>query len=79
MRKDLAQAAELYQEAADQEDADGQYRLGACYEKGAGGRRDLAKARALYQLAAEQNHRKAKEALKKLKKPGLLGGLLGRK
>ena len=70
---------ELYREAADREDEDGQYRLGACYEAGLGVKRDLAKAREFYKAAAGQGHEKAREALKKMKKPGFLSGLLGRK
>ena len=67
----------LYQEAADREDAEGQYRLACCCEKGVGIKRDPEKARELYLLAADQGHEKAREALKKKKKPGILGGLLG--
>ena len=56
MPKDLGKAAELYQKAADQGNADGQDSLGSLYEHRQGVIKDLGKAVELYQKAADQGH-----------------------
>jgi hypothetical protein len=52
--EDLAEAARLYRLAADQGNADAQYRLGMMYMEGTGVGRDLVEAARLLRLAADQ-------------------------
>lgn len=49
-------AADLYQKAADQNNADGQYGLSTMYAKGEGVKKDLEKATHWLKKAAEQQH-----------------------
>ena len=51
--RNKAKAVERYTRAADQGDTDAQYRLGMCYEEGAGVERDTAKAVEWYKRAAD--------------------------
>ena len=59
MPKDLGKAAELYQKAADQGNADAQVNLGWLYQMGEGVPKDLRKAAELYQKAADQGNARA--------------------
>ena len=53
--KDLGKAAELFQKAADQGNAEAQNNLGLCYENGEGVPKDLGKAAELWQKAADRD------------------------
>jgi TPR repeat protein len=64
--KDLGKAAELYQKAADQGNANAQNNLGVSYENGQGVPKDLRKAAELYQKAADQGNQSAIGSLKRL-------------
>ena len=56
MEKDVEEAAELYQQSAEQGHADAQNNLGICYYNGIGVERDVEKAAELYQRLAGQEH-----------------------
>jgi len=64
--KDFGKARELFQEAANQGNAEGQYNLGVVYARGDGVRQDLGKAADLYQKAANQGYEPAITQLKAL-------------
>lgn len=53
------EAAAMYRKAADQGDAEGQFRLGTLYSQGEGVKKDPNEARRLIRLAAEQGHLQA--------------------
>jgi hypothetical protein len=63
LKMDLGETAELYQKAADQEDAVAQNNLGWLYENGQGVQKDLRKAAELYQKAADQGYARAQNNL----------------
>ena len=56
---------ELFQQAADQDNARAQYLLGQCYEHGQGVAKDLSRAMELYHQAADGGSKDAKERLEK--------------
>jgi uncharacterized protein len=53
------EAAAMYRKAADQSNAEGQFRLGTLYSQGEGVKKDANEARRLIKLAAEQGHAQA--------------------
>ena len=57
-----------YRKAAEQGDANAQYNLGVCYEKGEGVKKDLSQAVQWYRKAAEQGMPGAQSKLKELEK-----------
>jgi TPR repeat protein len=61
--KDLSKAAELFQKAADQGDAEAQSDLARCYQRGSGIDKDLGKAVTLYQKAADRGYAEAQSYL----------------
>lgn len=64
---DYAQAVNWFQKAAEQGEAEAQFRLGRCYEGGLGVAKDYNKAIFWYDKAVAQNHMLAKDILLKLK------------
>lgn len=69
--KDLTKAAEWYRKAAEQGDADAQYKLGLFYENGYGVTQDKEQAMQWYKKAAEQGNENAKKALDKMQSSGM--------
>ena len=63
MEADDAQAVQWYRKAAEQGDADAQFKLGWMYRNGRGVEADDAQAMQWYRKAAEQGHTHAKAAL----------------
>ena len=59
VERDIQKTVELFEEAAEQKHAYGQYNLGWCYEEGIGVEQDEQKAIKLYEKAAEQGYIKA--------------------
>lgn len=57
------EAAAMYRKAAEQGNADGQFRLGALYSVGEGVKKDPAEAMRLMRLAADQKHVQATNAI----------------
>jgi TPR repeat protein/serine/threonine protein kinase len=68
VKKDWPKAVEWFRKAAEQGNDEGQFCLGFAYEKGRGVGKDLAQAEQWYRKAADQEHRRAKNALKRLSK-----------
>ena len=66
MRKDAAEAAVWYRNAADQGLAEAQLRLAECYEKGQGVPKDMDEAIRWYRKAAEQGNKDAEKRLEVL-------------
>lgn len=66
-----ATAAEWYRKAADQGDADAQYKLGVFYENGYGVIKDEAQAMQWYKKAADQGNEKAKSAIDRMQSSGM--------
>ncbi|MCD8070178.1 MAG: hypothetical protein LUE08_02175 [Akkermansiaceae bacterium] len=58
--------AALYQEAAEQGNAEAQYRLGECYAEGEGVEKDVKEAVRWWRKAADQGHAEARMALHEL-------------
>jgi len=65
--KDYKQAAEWYENAARQGDAEAQYSLGKLYETGNGVTTNIVKARRLFKDAALQGHEGAARAMEQIK------------
>ncbi|GEL03658.1 sel1 repeat family protein [Rummeliibacillus sp. G93] len=63
---DGVEAMRWYQLAADQQDVDGEFNLGFCYEAGIGTQVNFKKAKYWYQKAALQGDQEAREKLKLL-------------
>ena len=61
--QDFEEAAEWYRKAAEQGDAQAQFNLGHCYERGQGVPQDFSEAVKWYRKAAEQGHTSAQENL----------------
>jgi len=65
--KDYKKAAEWYENAARQGDAEAQYSLGKLYETGNGVTTNIVKARSLFKDAASQGHEGAARAMEQIK------------
>jgi len=65
--RDYKQAAEWYENAARQGDAEAQYSLGKLYETGNGVSTNIVKARSLFKDAASQGHEGAARAMEQIK------------
>ena len=68
--KDKSEAVKWYRKAAEQGDAEAQYKLGGCYLDGEGVARDKTEALKWWRKAAEQGHEEARfffEVLKELR------------
>lgn len=63
VKKDLHQAVNWYEKAAEQNNAWGLYNLGECYYSGKYFNQDYIMARELYEKAAKQNHSEAQNKL----------------
>jgi TPR repeat protein len=63
VKKDETKAAQLYGQAAEQDDADAQFNFGVCYELGSGVEKDEAKSAQLYGQAAKQGNVNAQFSL----------------
>jgi len=63
MEQDLAQAAKLYQQAAENGQVEAMFRLGGMYSQGKGVAKNLEEARKWWALAAEKGHPSAKVQL----------------
>src|SRR6266536_2938161 len=61
--KDKAEAVKWYRKAAEQNVADAQFSLGACYANGQGATKDDAEAVKWFRKAAEQNYARAQYSL----------------
>ena len=59
--EDHVEAAKWYRKAAEQNNADAQYNLAICYERGDGGAEDWVEAYKWLLLAARQGHEAPKE------------------
>ena len=71
MTQSKSTAAEWYRKAADQGDADAQYKLGVFYENGYGVTQDKEQAMQWYKKAAEQGNESAKNAIDRMQGGGL--------
>ena len=71
MTQSKATAAEWYRKAADQGDADAQYKLGLFYENGYGVTQDKEQAMQWYKKAAEQGNESAKSAIDRMQSSGM--------
>lgn len=69
----LADAAQWYQQSAEQGFAPAQYRIGNFLEKGTAGTQDVAQAKVYYQLAAQQGNASAMHNLGSLTASGQAG------
>ena len=70
VEKDVRQAANLFEDAANSGLMNAQYYLGICYQLGQGREKNIKKAKELFQQAANQNHKDAIQKLKILQKGG---------
>ncbi len=61
--KDFSAAAGWFRKAAQQNDAEAQFNLGACYQNGEGVAKDYAEAAKWFRRAAEQNYADAQLSL----------------
>jgi TPR repeat protein len=62
--RDDDMAFKLYKVAAENKNAEAQFKLGEMYRRGLGVKKNSKEARGLYQLAAEKGHENAKNMLK---------------